>query len=68
MTVRGALWHRPYTRSRTLDAISVSGGVLELAQVGRFKRVRMFNAVKRELGYKVLDIYSPREVTQHEEG
>jgi hypothetical protein len=31
----------------------------------RFDRIRMFNAVNREAGYKELDIYSPREVTRH---
>lgn len=33
----------------------------------RFDRIRMFNAVNREAGYKEIEIYSPREVTQHEE-
>jgi len=34
----------------------------------RFDRIRMFNAVNRESGYKEIEIYSPREVTSHEEG
>ena len=33
----------------------------------RFDRIRMFNAVNREMGYKEIEIYSPREVTSHEE-
>lgn len=32
----------------------------------RFDRIRMFNAVNREAGYKEIEIYSPREVTRHE--
>lgn len=38
------------------------------AHIVRFDKIRMFTAVNRELGYKALDIYSPRGVTQHEEG
>lgn len=34
----------------------------------RLDRIRMFNAVNREFGYKEIEIYSPREVTQYEEG
>ncbi len=30
-----------------------------------FDRIRRFNAVNRELGYKPIDIYSPREVTNY---
>lgn len=33
----------------------------------RFDKIRMFNAVNREAGYKELEIYSPREVTHYEE-
>ncbi|MEX0600370.1 MAG: type II toxin-antitoxin system VapC family toxin [Rhodothermales bacterium] len=33
----------------------------------RFDKIRMFNAVNRELGYKPIDIYSPREVTHYGE-
>jgi hypothetical protein len=33
----------------------------------RFDRIRMFNSVNREAGYKEIEIYSPREVTRHEE-
>jgi hypothetical protein len=33
-----------------------------------FDKIRMFNSVNLELGYKPLQIYSPREVTQAEEG
>jgi hypothetical protein len=33
----------------------------------RFDRIRMFNSVNREAGYKEIEIYSPREVTLHEE-
>ena len=32
-----------------------------------FDKIRRFNAVNRELGYKPIDIYSPREVTHHGE-
>lgn len=32
----------------------------------RFDRIRMFNAVNREAGYKEIEIYSPREVTRLE--
>lgn len=32
-----------------------------------YDRIRLFNAVNMELGYKALQIYSPREVTHHEE-
>jgi hypothetical protein len=34
----------------------------------RFDKIRMFNAANRELGYKEVEIYSPREVTRYEEG
>ena len=34
----------------------------------RFDKIRMFNAVNRELGYKPIEIYSPREVTHYGEG
>lgn len=33
-----------------------------------FDKIRMFNSVNLELGYKPLHIYSPREVTQAEGG
>jgi hypothetical protein len=34
-----------------------------------YEKIRLFNAVNLELGYKPLQIYSPREVTHHgEEG
>lgn len=29
------------------------------------QKIRLFNAVRLELGYKPLQIYSPREVAQH---
>jgi predicted nucleic acid-binding protein len=32
----------------------------------RLEKIRIFNAVNIELGYKQLQIYSPREVTTHE--
>jgi hypothetical protein len=32
-----------------------------------YDKIRLFNAVNMELGYKTLQIYSPREVTHHEE-
>ncbi|CAN2042441.1 PIN domain-containing protein [Candidatus Magnetomoraceae bacterium gMMP-15] len=32
-----------------------------------FDKIRLFNAVNLELGYKQLQIYSPREVTNYEE-
>jgi hypothetical protein len=34
----------------------------------RFEKIRLFNSVSLELGYKPLQIYSPREVTTVEEG
>lgn len=33
----------------------------------RFDKIRLFNSVNLELGYKPLQIYSPREVTKAEE-
>lgn len=33
----------------------------------RFDKIRMFNAVNRELGYTPIEIYSPREVTHYGE-
>ncbi|HET7322222.1 MAG TPA: PIN domain-containing protein [Longimicrobiaceae bacterium] len=30
----------------------------------RFDRIRLFNAVNREMGYKEIEIYSPREVAR----
>jgi predicted nucleic acid-binding protein len=33
----------------------------------RFDKIRIFNAVNRELGFKPLEIYSPREVTHYGE-
>lgn len=33
-----------------------------------FDKIRLFNSVNLELGYKPLQIYSPREVTKSEEG
>lgn len=32
----------------------------------RFDRIRLFNAVNREMGYKEIEIYSPREVARDE--
>lgn len=32
-----------------------------------YDRIRLFNAVNIELGYKTLQIFSPREVTHHDE-
>jgi len=32
----------------------------------RFDKIRLFNSVNLELGYKQLSIYSPREVASHE--
>ncbi|HEX6367880.1 MAG TPA: type II toxin-antitoxin system VapC family toxin [Longimicrobium sp.] len=32
-----------------------------------YDKIRLFNAVNMELGYKALQIYSPREVTHYEE-
>jgi hypothetical protein len=34
----------------------------------RFDKIRLFNAVNRECGYKTLEIYSPREVTTYGAG
>jgi len=31
-----------------------------------FDKIRLFNAVNLELGYKQLQIFSPREVASHE--
>ena len=33
----------------------------------RFEKIRKFNSVNLELGYKTLDIYTPREVTNYGE-
>ena len=33
----------------------------------RLDRIRLFGAVNLELGYRILSIYSPREVASHEE-
>ncbi len=32
-----------------------------------FDKIRLFNSVNLELGYKQIQIYSPREVTNYEE-
>lgn len=32
-----------------------------------FDKIRLFNSVNIEMGYKTIDIYSPREVTYYEE-
>lgn len=32
-----------------------------------YDKIRLFNSVNLESGYKTLPIYSPREVTHHEE-
>ena len=34
----------------------------------RFDKIRLFNAVNQEQGYKSIEIYSPREVTTFGEG
>ena len=34
----------------------------------RFDKIRLFNAVNQECGYKTIEIYSPREVTTYGEG
>ena len=34
--------------------------------VVRFEKIRLFNAVNLELGYKPIQIYSPREVTTYD--
>jgi hypothetical protein len=54
-------------------AVATVGGVDLLVSwnfkhIVRFDRIRMFNAANRESGYKEIEIYSPREVTSHEEG
>jgi hypothetical protein len=40
----------------------------DLRHVVRFDKIRLFNAVNLERGYRPLDIYTPRQVTSHEEG
>jgi len=35
-------------------------------QVVRLEKIRLFNAVNLERGYKPIEIYSPREVTTHD--
>ena len=34
----------------------------------RFDKIRLFNAINREYGYKTIEIYSPREVTTYGAG
>jgi hypothetical protein len=34
--------------------------------VVRFEKMRLFNAVNLELGYKPIQLYSPREVTSYD--
>ena len=34
----------------------------------QFDKIRLFNAINRESGYKAIEIYSPREVTTYGEG
>jgi len=51
-------------------ALATVAGVDVLASwnfrhVVRFDRIRLFNAVNLESGYKPIEIYSPREVTYH---
>jgi hypothetical protein len=64
------------------ERFRVDAGHIALATVGqvdivvswnfrhivRFDKIRMFNAANRELGYKEVEFYSPREVTRYEEG
>lgn len=53
-------------------AVATVGGVDILVSwnfrhIVRFDKIRMFNAASREAGYKPIEIYSPREVTRHED-
>lgn len=73
---REYLAHDIVPREFTADALHIAVATVaavdllvswNFAHIVRFDKIRMFNAVNRELGYKTLEIYSPREVTQHEE-
>jgi hypothetical protein len=71
------LKHRVLTRKYLADCLhialaTVAGVDLMVSwnfrHVVRFDKIRIFNAVNLEFGYRTLDIYSPREVTTDEEG
>lgn len=68
--------HRILPETYTADALHIA--LATVAQVDllvswnfkhivRFDKIRLFNAVNREAGYKEIEIYSPREVTRYEE-
>jgi len=72
----GYLKHRVLPRRYLADclhiAVATVAGVDLLVSwnfrhVVRFDKIRVFNAVNLERGYRQLEIYSPREVASHEE-
>jgi len=59
-----------YYDDGTHIALATSAGVDLLVSwnfkhIVHFEKIRLFNAVNLELGYRPLEIYSPREVTHH---
>jgi hypothetical protein len=70
------LKHRVLTRKYFADCLHIAVATVaavdllvswNFRHVVRFDKIRVFNAVNLEHGYRSLEIYSPREVTTHEE-
>lgn len=52
-------------RSRLFKPLLSQVTATELQDAPHFDKIRMFNAVNLEYGYKPLQIFSPREVTTY---
>jgi hypothetical protein len=70
------LEHRILPESYSADALHIALATVakvdllvswNFKHIVRFDKIRLFNAVNREAGYKEIEIYSPREVTRYEQ-
>jgi hypothetical protein len=68
--------HRVVPESYSADALHIALATVaevdllvswNFKHIVRFDKIRLFNAVNREAGYKEIEIYSPREVTRYEQ-
>jgi hypothetical protein len=68
--------HRIVPESFSADALHIALATVaevdllvswNFKHIVRFDKIRLFNAVNREAGYKEIEIYSPREVTRYEQ-
>ena len=68
--------HRILPESFTADGLHIALATVaavdilvswNFKHIVRFDKIRQFNAVSREAGYKEIEIYSPREVSRYEQ-